>query len=61
LECNRAIVVQPSAEPNRRAGLRRRYVVLTHAVCELTMLHSDELHHVELAGRRADRLSSCLP
>jgi len=47
LEFDRVIVVEPSAiaaaEPDRRTGLRRLYVVLTRAVSELTVLHSDEL------------------
>jgi DNA helicase IV len=47
LEFDRVIVVEPSAiaaaEPDRRTGLRRLYVVLTRAVCELTVFHSDEL------------------
>jgi len=53
LEFDRVIVVEPSAiaaaEPDRRTGLRRLYVVLTRAVSELTVFHSDELP-VELAG-----------
>ena len=52
LEFDRVIVVEPSAiaaaEPDRRTGLRRLYVVLTRAVSELTVFHSDELP-VELA------------
>jgi DNA helicase IV len=53
LEFDRVIVVEPSAiaaaEPDRRTGLRRLYVVLTRAVSELTVFHSDELP-AELAG-----------
>ena len=53
LEFDRVIVVEPSAiaaaEPDRRTGLRRLYVVLTRAVSELTVVHADELP-VELAG-----------
>jgi len=53
LEFDRVIVVEPSAiasaEPDRRTGLRRLYVVLTRAVSELTVFHSRELP-VELAG-----------
>ena len=53
LEFDRVIVVEPSAiaaaEPDRRTGLRRLYVVLTRAVSELTVFHADELP-VELAG-----------
>jgi hypothetical protein len=47
LEFDRVIVVEPSAiataEPDRRTGLRRLHIVLTRAVSELTVLHSDEL------------------
>jgi DNA helicase IV len=53
LEFDRVIVVEPSAiaaaEPDRRTGLRRLYVVLTRAVSELTVFHSEELP-AELAG-----------
>jgi DNA helicase IV len=53
LEFDRVIVVEPSAiaaaEPDRRTGLRRLYVVLTRAVCELTVFHCDDLP-VELAS-----------
>ncbi len=53
LEFDRVIVVEPSAiaaaEPDRRTGLRRLYVVLTRAVSELIVVHADELP-VELAG-----------
>jgi DNA helicase IV len=52
LEFDRVIVVEPSAiaaaEPDRRTGLRRLYVVLTRAVSELTVFHSEDLP-VELA------------
>ena len=53
LEFDRVIVVEPSviaaAEPDRRTGLRRLYVVLTRAVSELTVIHSEDLP-VELTG-----------
>jgi len=53
LEFDRVIVVEPSsiaaAEPDSRTGLRRLYVVLTRAVSELTVIHSQELP-IELAG-----------
>ena len=53
LEFDRVIVVEPSAiaaaEPDRRTGLRRLYVVLTRAVSELTVIHADELP-IELTG-----------
>ena len=53
LEFDRVIVVEPaaivSAEPDRRTGLRRLYVVLTRAVSELTVIHADALP-IELAG-----------
>ena len=53
LEFDRVVVVEPSAiaaaEPDRRTGLRRLYVVLTRAVSELTVVHADELP-IELAG-----------
>jgi len=53
LEFDRVIVVEPSAiaaaEPDRRTGLRRLYVVLTRAVSELTVVHSEELP-IELIG-----------
>jgi len=53
LEFDRVIVVEPAAiaaaEPDRRTGLRRLYVVLTRAVSELTVIHADELP-IELAG-----------
>ena len=52
LEFDRVIVVEPaaivSAEPDRRTGLRRLYVVLTRAVSELTVIHADGLP-IELA------------
>ena len=54
LEFDRVIVVEPSAiaaaEPDRRTGLRRLYVVLTRAVSELTVFHADDLP-AELADR----------
>jgi len=54
LEFDRVIVVEPSAiaaaEPDRRTGLRRLYVVLTRAVSELTVFHSTGLP-VELAPK----------
>jgi DNA helicase IV len=47
LEFDRTVVVEPAAivaaEPDRRTGLRRLYVVLTRAVSELTVLHSEPL------------------
>jgi DNA helicase IV len=53
LEFDRVIVVEPAAiaaaEPDRRTGLRRLYVVLTRAVSELVIFHSEELP-VELAS-----------
>jgi DNA helicase IV len=53
LEFDRVIVVEPSeiaaAEPDRRTGLRRLYVVLTRAVSELTVVHADDLP-AELSG-----------
>ena len=53
LEFDRVIVVEPSAiaaaEPDRRTGLRRLYVVLTRAVSELTVIHAEELP-IELLG-----------
>jgi len=53
LEFDRVIVVEPSAiaaaEPDRRTGLRRLYIVLTRAVSELTVVHADELPR-ELTG-----------
>jgi DNA helicase IV len=52
LEFDRVVVVEPSAiaaaEPDRRTGLRRLYVVLTRAVSELTVFHATVLP-VELA------------
>ncbi|MGL5910124.1 MAG: AAA family ATPase, partial [Phycicoccus sp.] len=43
LEFDRVIVVEPAAvvaaEPDRRTGLRRLYVVLTRAVTALTVVH----------------------
>ena len=47
LEFDRVVVVEPSAiadaEPDERTGLRRLYVVLTRAVSELTVVHSEPL------------------
>jgi DNA helicase IV len=47
LEFDRVVVVEPSAiveaEPDRRTGLRRLYVVLTRAVSELNVLHTTPL------------------
>lgn len=47
LEFDRVIVVEPAAiaaaEPDERTGLRRLYVVLTRAVSELTVIHSEPL------------------
>jgi DNA helicase IV len=47
LEFDRVVVVEPAqiaaAEPDDRTGLRRLYVVLTRAVSELTVLHSEPL------------------
>lgn len=47
LEFDRTVVVEPAAiaaaEPDERTGLRRLYVVLTRAVSELTVLHSEPL------------------
>ena len=59
LEFDRVIVVEPSAiaaaEPDRRTGLRRLYVVLTRAVSELIVVHAVDLP-VELdAGRKVER------
>jgi DNA helicase IV len=53
LEFDRVVVIEPTAiaaaEPDRRTGLRRLYVVLTRAVSELTVIHATDLP-VELAG-----------
>lgn len=53
LEFDRVIIVEPSeiaaAEPDRRTGLRRLYVVLTRAVSELTVFHCRDLPD-ELTG-----------
>jgi len=53
LEFDRVVVVEPcaiaAAEPDRRTGLRRLYVVLTRAVSGLTVFHTGDLP-VELAG-----------
>lgn len=47
LEFDRVLVVEPSAiaaaEPDRRTGLRRLYVVLTRAVSALTVVHGRDL------------------
>jgi len=47
LEFDRVVVVEPAAiaeaEPDRRTGLRRLYVVLTRAVTELTVVHTRAL------------------
>ena len=47
LEFDRVIVVEPAAiaaaEPDQRTGLRRLYVVLTRAVSELVVIHSEPL------------------
>jgi DNA helicase IV len=47
LEFDRVVVVEPAAiaaaEPDERTGLRRLYVVLTRAVSELTIVHSEPL------------------
>jgi DNA helicase IV len=55
LEFDRVIVAEPAAiaaaEPDRRTGLRRLYVILTRAVAELTVLHTEDLP-AELASPR---------
>lgn len=60
LEFDRVIVVEPSAiaaaEPDRRTGLRRLYVVLTRAVSELTVIHAAGLP-VELTADESAELS----
>ncbi|HRC40385.1 MAG TPA: AAA family ATPase [Tetrasphaera sp.] len=47
LEFDRVIVLEPAdivtAEPDLRTGLRRLYVVLTRAVCELDIVHAQPL------------------
>jgi DNA helicase IV len=47
LEFDRTVVVEPAAivaaEPDERTGLRRLYVVLTRAVSEMVVLHSEPL------------------
>ncbi len=47
LEFDRVLVVEPAqiaaAEPDERTGLRRLYVVLTRAVSELDVIHSEPL------------------
>ncbi len=60
LEFDRVVVVEPSAiaaaEPDRRTGLRRLYVVLTRAVSELTVVHAADLP-VELDAGNVERTS----
>ncbi|GAA2478602.1 AAA family ATPase [Terrabacter carboxydivorans] len=50
LEFDRTVVLEPAAiaaaEPDERTGLRRLYVVLTRAVSELTIVHSEPLPEV---------------
>ncbi|MEO8518626.1 MAG: AAA family ATPase [Dermatophilaceae bacterium] len=60
LEFDRVIVVEPfaisAAEPDRRTGLRRLYVVLTRAVTELLVIHSADLPaELSAAGEGAER------
>lgn len=47
LEFDHVLVLEPAeiaaAEPDERTGLRRLYVVLTRAVSDLTVIHSDPL------------------
>ncbi|GAA1164452.1 AAA family ATPase [Ornithinimicrobium humiphilum] len=47
LEFDQVVVTEPAAiaaaEPDRRTGLRRLYVVLTRAVSGLTVVHADDL------------------
>ncbi|HET8600489.1 MAG TPA: AAA family ATPase [Segeticoccus sp.] len=47
LEFDHVVVVEPAAiaaaEPDRRTGLRRLYVVLTRAVSALTVVHAEDL------------------
>ena len=47
LEFDRVVVVEPAAiiagEPDELTGLRRLYVVLTRAVTELDVVHSEPL------------------
>lgn len=47
LEFDHVLVLEPAeiaaAEPNERTGLRRLYVVLTRAVSDLTVVHSEPL------------------
>ena len=54
LEFDRVVVVEPSAivaaEPDLRTGLRRLYVVLTRAVSELTVVHTQPLPAVLTTG-----------
>ena len=58
LEFDRVVVVEPSAiaaaEPDRRTGLRRLYVVLTRAVTELTVFHATVLPVELVAGGLTD-------
>ncbi|MGL4178509.1 MAG: HelD family protein [Dermatophilaceae bacterium] len=57
LEFDRVVVVEPAAivaaEPDRRTGLRRLYVVLTRAVSALTVVHTAPLPDA-LADARPD-------
>jgi DNA helicase IV len=50
LEFDRTVVVEPAAivaaEPDERTGLRRLYVVLTRAVSEMVVLHTEPLPSV---------------
>jgi DNA helicase IV len=50
LEFDRTVVIEPraiaAAEPDERTGLRRLYVVLTRAVSEMTVLHTEPLPDV---------------
>ena len=49
LEFDHVLVLEPAeiaaAEPDERTGLRRLYVVLTRAVSDLTVVHSQPLPH----------------
>jgi DNA helicase IV len=60
LEFDRVVVVDPAAvvaaEPDRRTGLRRLYVVLTRAVSALTIVHTASLPDT-LTESRPDRAS----
>ena len=57
LEYDHVVVVEPAgivaAEPSRRPGLRRLYVVLTRAVSGLTVVHSSPLPAELAENRRA--------